>query len=357
MVAQIFSNFFCTPVRTGFKNDIISQIDKIDKIYDGYGLSINNKKTEILSFNSNKKESINYLGICFSKNLKVDFQLENNYKKMMEFYMKYKYIFTGSVFIKIILIKSMLLRRMLYGLETLKGGITILRKYDRKLNILFKNILKLKLSFPNDILRFVMGIPSLYNIIELRKLRLSNKIMNMNNYILRNKLNILNVLEGVNMNKGIEIVYNKWIKDMENSDKWKVEEFINNWINFGKKSEKYKTKGFLKYDSGTLLKFIGYTNGLKRYNYVVDKDKINKMCDCGMGEEEDIIHFLYNCKMYKNIRKEYFKQLKLKLNKDEFKSIVYYREYCRLIYGKNEQVVRFVEYIKKCLAYRSIQKG
>ena len=112
---------------------------------------------------------------------------------------------------------------------------------------------------------------------------------------------------------------------------------------------------YLKYDKcGILLKLIGRTIWLKRYSYVYSKDNNDKGCDyCkienGKYVEEDINHFIYECKLYQKEREIFFMEIKELKGEEYYNEVILKRKYIGLLHDIEEVGIIFYNYIIDCL--------
>ena len=198
--------------------------------------------------------------------------IKNNYKKVNEFYSKFKYLFIGYNLWKIILIKSILYNKLIYKLNVFNNNNW--NKYEIEWNKLLKNILRVKRSFCNEIIKFDMGLLNLDDIIRIKRFRLKLKCreLGINSF---NEGDLL--LDNYNNMKEIKrIIWFNRILKMKYHKSWKMRMFINNWMKHGDFKYLKRIKKYLEIDNGILLKLRGYCNGLKRYHYVCDSIDRNK---------------------------------------------------------------------------------
>ena len=82
--------------------------------------------------------------------------------------------------VKILLIKTLLLSKLMYGIEILNCKDNEFDKYDIKFNRIIIKILGLAMCYPRDILRFECGILKLKDLVKIKRFRLRMKCRELN---------------------------------------------------------------------------------------------------------------------------------------------------------------------------------
>ncbi|KAJ3426131.1 RNA-directed DNA polymerase from transposon x-element-like protein-related [Anaeramoeba flamelloides] len=124
---------------------------KIYPIITKYGLTVNDDKTEKETEKNLKK--IKYLGIWLDKKEHI----QKNLDKAKDHFSRYIYIYANdrlSNALKIQLFKAVILPQVLYGLDVFNLTKTDYEKIETWINVKIKNIIKVNIGTPTDIIRW-----------------------------------------------------------------------------------------------------------------------------------------------------------------------------------------------------------
>ena len=315
--------------------DAEKNLEIIIDISRKFGLNINKDKSNILIYRNSemRKEikeiagikvtnTIKYLGleIYNTKNL-FKIQKEKAYEKALKFANRtYSIIAKSSnrVLIGKTYWKNIALPSILNGAEIIDYSETDIKKLQTIENSVYKKIFGANSSTPEEVLRGELGSSNMRSRIMKTKLIFVKKTLETENELIKNVM--INMLEKEN-NRWVNEV-SKYLdelglrlEDLELLSVNKIKDTIreydtNTWKqNMQNKSSlqyyrewknKIENPNIYKNDYQSKIIFQARTNQLPLNDR--QEDKSCKIC---ITENEDIIHLLYKCNGYKNIREKY----------------------------------------------------
>ncbi|KAJ3447536.1 nuclear intron maturase 1 -related [Anaeramoeba flamelloides] len=277
---------------------------KIYPIITKYGLTVNDDKTEKETEKNLKK--IKYLGIWLDKKEHI----QKNLDKAKDHFSRYIYIYANdrlSNALKIQLFKAVILPQVLYGLDVFNLTKTDYEKIETWINVKIKNIIKVNIGTPTDIIRWETRTEPTKHMILKRKAKFLKKLKKLELEYLNKDLK-LDEIEGIdweNMEeKEIkERLHETHIKTIQNKvdssigeKNWKLKKYLKIAQfpnNFAQKQPYLSWKS-----STTLFKLKSFSNGLCRYIYKWEPGIDSKICPCCNKKVDDVDHFIWKCEKY-----------------------------------------------------------
>ncbi|KAJ3430722.1 hypothetical protein M0812_22838 [Anaeramoeba flamelloides] len=247
---------------------------------------------------------------------------KKNLDKAKDHFSRYIYIYANdrlSNALKIQLFKAVILPQVLYGLDVFNLTKTDYEKIETWINVKIKNIIKVNIGTPTDIIRWETRTEPTKHMILKRKAKFLKKLKKLELEYLNKDLK-LDEIEGIdweNMEeKEIkERLHETHIKTIQNKvdssigeKNWKLKKYLKIAQfpnNFAQKQPYLSWKS-----STTLFKLKSFSNGLCRYIYKWEPGIDSKICPCCNKKVDDVDHFIWKCEKYEKTRKFWKNDLK-----------------------------------------------
>ena len=374
-----------------FADDSLTMADSIEKarknlkilteISESYGLKINKEKSNILLYNSTENikeiegiqvtDKIKYLGITIDNKNELFESHKKHIVEKAKTYANMMYLITGKCVNRMLMgktyWKNMIVPRLLYGTGVMSFKAKEIAQLQVAENIAYRRIMEAGEKTPNSALRGEIGSSLMITRIMESKLLLTKNILEGSNNLTKKILEESRIERQNKYNKTLSEYLRKFdiqFEELETMSKGRIKGIAKEWDSnkwkkeLGEKSSlrtyrtyKLEIKEEKFYDNRESSKYFfqARTNTLP-LNTTRRHTGGDTKCELCDNENEDLIHFLIDCKGLEHKRNKYIMQKNLNEDKEMMIGSI--------LFGKNdkEKIKAMIEVMWKYRLGKKLQK-